>query len=200
MIKTTIVGGALFLLPLVILAFVLGKAFEISMLVAKPFNSIIPIERFAGVALVNILAVILLLIVCYAAGLLASHSAVKDKISTLDGALIGMIPVYAFVKTMVSSIANAEDESGTLRPILINFDEYAQIAFEVERDDNQVVVYLPGAPSPWSGSTTVVDVGRVSPLKIGSHEAAKLVQLLGRGSLKVLPESGREAPVPRPPQ
>lgn len=186
MIRTTIIGGILFLVPVVILFLILGKAFELSLMIAGPVNELIPIERLRGVVFANISAIAIILLICYLAGLLARREVVRSKVSALDGALIEMIPAYAFVKTMVSSFAHAEDESGTLTPVAVAFDDSEQIAFEVERDDERVVVYLPGAPSPWSGSICIVEVHRVRPLDLNSHQTAKIVQLLGRGSLKAL--------------
>ena len=191
MIRTTIVGGALFLLPLVIATYFLSKAFEIGMLVARPIDQFIPIERFAGVALVNILAVILILLVCYLAGLAAKVALVKSKVGGLDEVLANNVPLYAIIKTIISSIAKAEDEAGTLHPVIVRFDDYSQIAFEVERQDEQVVIYLPGAPSPWSGSTLLVEASRVSPLDIPATQAVKLLRALGRGSAKLAQPRGR---------
>ena len=67
--KTTILGGALFLVPLAFVAIVLGKAFEVSMLLAAPLDGLIPLERVAGIALANIIAIVLILAICFAAGL-----------------------------------------------------------------------------------------------------------------------------------
>lgn len=187
MIRTTIIGGILFLVPIVILTLILGKAFDLSMKVAGPVNNVVPIEGLIGVIFVNAVAVLLILIVCYIAGLMAKREFLKDKVGALDSALIEIIPVYAFVKTMVSSVAKVEGEVGTLIPVVVAFDDHALIAFEVERNDTHAVVYLPGSPSPWSGSTVVVETERVTQMDLKSHEATKTIQLLGRGSLKKLP-------------
>jgi uncharacterized membrane protein len=183
MIKTTIFGGVLFLLPLVVVALVVGKGFQLSMLLAKPLDTILPIENVAGVALVNVLAVVVMLAICYAAGLAARREVIRDKVKRLDAALVEIVPIYAFAKTMVSSIVHAEDEAGTLTPVMVHFDDYSQIALEVERNDDAVVIFLPGSPGPWSGSTVIVDSKRVSKLSMSSHEAVKLIRVLGRGSV-----------------
>lgn len=189
MIRTTIVGGIAFLLPLVILAFILGKAFELSMLIAAPIDEIVHIGSFAGVALANILAIIIILAVCYIAGLVARLQATQRRVGALDNALLQMLPAYAFVKTMVSSVIQAESEAQAMHPVMVRLDDMTQIAFEVERRGGEVVVFLPGAPSPWSGSVAIVEESRVTPLKMPSHRVVKMVQLLGRGSLAQLNEA-----------
>lgn len=189
MIRTTILGGALFLLPLIFIAFLLRKAFDISLMIAKPIEKVIPVDRAVGVVLIDLVAIFLILAVCYLAGLLARRRSMSERVNALDQMMLKIVPPYAFVKTMVSSIARAEEQTETLRPVLVRLDDAASIAFEVERRETDVVVYMPGSPSPWSGSTAIVEADRVTPLNVPSHQAAKLLQMLGRGSLDALGQS-----------
>jgi len=48
--KTTILGGLLFLVPLAGLAIILSKAYDLSTMVVTPIDRIIPIETIAGAA------------------------------------------------------------------------------------------------------------------------------------------------------
>ena len=183
MFRTTLIGGVLFLLPIVIVLLLLGKAWQVSMVVAEPIAATLPLPGTGAVIAVEVAAVLLLVLVCYLAGLLAAGAAMRSRFDSLDGALMHMLPPYAFVKTMVGSMAHAEGEAGVLRPVAVRFDDYTQLALEVERDETQVVIYLPGAPSPWSGATLIVEADRVTPLPIASHEMIRTVRQLGRGSL-----------------
>lgn len=69
--KTTILGGLLFLVPLAFLAIVLGKAFQVSMLLVDPIDAVIPIETLEGIAFIDGMAIALILVVCFLAGLAA---------------------------------------------------------------------------------------------------------------------------------
>lgn len=185
-IRTTIVGGLMFLLPLVVVALIIGKAFQISMLVAEPLGALIPVDRVGGVALANILAALVIFVLCYLAGLVARRSSIKEKVARIEGLLIATIPGYAFAKTMVSGVVKAEDEVGKMTPVLVSLDDYKQIAFEVERTPGgYVVVFLPGAPNPWSGSVVYVSEDRVEPLDMLPQDAIKNIRVLGRGSAKI---------------
>lgn len=55
LIRTTLVGGIIFLIPLVFVVAVFGKAVQIMKSVAVPIGDLIPIESVAGVAIVPIL-------------------------------------------------------------------------------------------------------------------------------------------------
>ncbi|MEX0287427.1 MAG: hypothetical protein AB3N23_22705 [Paracoccaceae bacterium] len=185
--KTTILGGLLFLVPLAIIAIVLGKAFQISMLIAKPIDQVVPIHTVAGIAFINVIAVLLILALCFLAGLAAQRGWMSSRVQALDGLLIDAIPGYAVAKGMIGSVAKEEDVASVLKPVFVRFDDYEQIAFEIERDDSSAVIFLPGAPSTWSGSTVIVDVSRVTMLNVPTHQAVKLMRLLGRGSLALKP-------------
>ncbi len=185
--KTTILGGFLFLVPLAFIAIVLGKTYQISMMVAGPLDKIIPVSSIAGIAFVNILAIVLLLLVCFLAGLVARGGWFTGRIEKLDGFLIDVMPGYAVAKGMIGGVTKEDDIAAVMLPVMVRFDDYDQIAFEIERDDTQSVIFLPGAPSAWSGSTVVVDIARVRLLNIPVHQAVKLMRVLGRGSLAVKP-------------
>ena len=182
--RTTVLGGLLFLVPLAVLAIVIGKAFQVSMLIASPIDKFIPVENIAGVAFVNLIAIALIVLVCYLAGLAAKRGFLGSRMERLDGFLIDAIPGYAVAKGMIGSVAKEDDIAALLTPVFVNFDDYNQIAFEIEHDDASSVLFLPGSPSTWSGSTVVVDRKRVRVLNIPTHQAVKLMRVLGRGSLE----------------
>jgi uncharacterized membrane protein len=185
-VKATVIGGLLFMLPLVVVALIIGKAYQISMVVAKPLGALIPIEHVGGIALANILAALVILVLCYLAGLVARFSSIKGKVARIEELLIATLPGYTFAKTLVSGMAKAEDEVGRMTPVLVRLDDYKQIAFEVERTPGgNVVVFLPGAPNPWSGSVVYVSEDRVEPLDMAPQDAIKNIRVLGRGSVKI---------------
>ena len=57
------------------------------------------------------------------------------------------------------------------------------LCFEIERtSDEKIVVYLPRAPNPWSGTVLYVDKDRVKPINASVTEAVKNIQSLGLGT------------------
>lgn len=183
--KTTILGGAIFLVPLAFLAVVLTKAYEVSMLLARPLDGLIPVESVGGIALANIIAIVLILAICFAAGLVAKSEAVSKRVGRLDSILIEIIPGYAVAKGIVGGVAKKDDAASVLRPVLVQFDDYEQIAFEVERMGDRCVIFLPGSPSAWSGASVIVDAARVTALDLPPHQVASLLRVMGRGMSKV---------------
>jgi uncharacterized membrane protein len=181
-LRTTVIGGIVFLVPIVIVVAILGKAFDVMRRIAEPLAEWLPISNVADVILVNLLGGLLLVLLCFLAGLLARTDRAKRIVRAIETRFLDHIPVYAFIKGMTASVAGAQKDN-PLKPVFVRLDDYSQVAFEVERnDDGTVVVYLPGAPNPWSGTVCVVTPDRVTVLDTSLLAAADNVRHLGRGT------------------
>jgi uncharacterized membrane protein len=166
----------------VIVAAVLGKALEIMTRVATPMGHMLPVDSIGGVAVGNLLALSALALLCFVAGLIAKSKPAKKVYRSLDNTLLA-IPGYAFVKGFTDSMANSQETAKFLIPVFVRFDDHEQIGFEVERlKHGKVVVYLPGAPNPWSGSVVYFSEDRVKRLDMKAAQAINNVRHLGRGS------------------
>lgn len=182
-IKTTIIGGIFFMLPVVVIVAVIGKALEIMMQVGKPLNRFIPVDSIGGIATVNLVAFLAVALCCFIAGVIAKSAWAKKVYLSLDTLLLA-IPGYAIIKGFTDSMNSSEEAAQGFLPVLVRFDDTAQIGFEVERSDaGDVVVFLPGAPSPWSGSVAYFKEDRVKRLDISVAQAIGIFRKLGRGSV-----------------
>jgi len=181
-IKTTIIGGLVFMVPVVIVTAVVGKALEIMKRVATPMGHMLPVDSIGGVAVGNLLALSVLALLCFVAGLVARSKLAKKVYRSLDTMLLA-IPGYAFVKGFTDGMADTQESTKSLIPVLVSFDDHEQIGFEIERlAQGKVVVYLPGAPSPWSGSVVYFSAERVKRLDLTVAQASNNIRRLGRGS------------------
>ena len=186
LIRTTLIGGVLFLIPLVFVVVVFGKAFQIMKVVATPLGKLIPVESFAGFAIVEILTVLVMILCCLFAGMIARSPWGQKVSKKLDAVLLQMIPGYAWVKGITGDIhdENAED---VLKPVLVRFDDQFQLGLEVDRAaDGLVAVYLPGSPDPRSGAVSYVTGDRIQPVNAGFKAVVKICKNLGRGSTVIL--------------
>ena len=180
--RTTIIGGVIFLIPFGILLAVAGKVYRVMEQLAAPLSNWVPIDRIGGIAVANLVTIGLILLLCYLAGLLASAPNARAAYRKLDAALLNVFPRYTFIKAMTQGF-DTNAFAATLSPVLVQFDDLAQLAFEVERDAEHVVVYLPGSPDPWSGSTVIVPPERVRRLDVELAQLVRSVRAVGRGSV-----------------
>ena len=182
-LKTTIVGGAVFLIPGFLAGWVLVKVFGLLKSLAVTAGPRLGITTTLGGVLLDVVAIAAVILVCVIGGLIARRATAQRMRSKLDHVLLGSFPGYAFVKGLAENIQQSEEAASTFIPVLLTFDEYSQVAFETDRmAGGAVAVYLPGAPNPWSGSVAFVSADRVKKLAVSVPEALKIIRTLGRGS------------------
>jgi uncharacterized membrane protein len=188
-IKTTILGGILFLVPIVLFIAVIGKALELSNLIAAPLAERLFVDSAGGYAVAHFFAAAILIAFCFIAGLAARTSAAKKLVNSLETNVLDKIPAYELLKAKTQSVLSP-DEMQSLHPALTRFDDSWQLVFEIERlADDKILVFLPGSPDPWSGSVCVVTADRVTSLGISVQAAANLMKRLGRGASDTLRET-----------
>ena len=186
LIRTTLIGGIVFLIPFVFIVVFLGKAFQIMKVIATPVSNLIPYERLVGFIVIDVITVFIIILFCLLAGALARSPWGRKANQKLETALLQMIPAYAWIKGMTGELRD-EDAEEVLKPVLIRFDDQSQLGFEVDRADSGLVaVYLPGSPDPRSGTISYVSGDRVEPIDAGVQAVTKVCKNLGRGSTAML--------------
>jgi uncharacterized membrane protein len=185
-IKTTIIGGIVFLLPIAIFVAVIGKGLEVTGAVARPLAAVLPVDMIGGIAMPRALAIALLLLICFIAGLLARTVIARRLVGALEANVLSRLPAYALLKTKTQSMLSPDDVEG-MSPAIVRFDDSWQFALEIERiEGGKVAVFLPGAPDAWSGSICVMDEDRVTPLDVTIPFVARMAKRLGKGAGEAL--------------
>jgi uncharacterized membrane protein len=197
---TTLIGGLVFLLPLIVALAVLGQGLALMAGVAQPLAAMFPSRQVGGVALASLVALLLLLLLCYGAGLLARAALGRALSASFEDRLQTFYPRYTIIKGMTQALGVYGVKS-SLKTVLVSFDDHQVLAVEVERlADGRVVVFLPSAPDPWSGSVVFVSPERVAgvPVEIGAlHRSLKSI---GCGSAALLNNALAAAPACPPEQ
>jgi uncharacterized membrane protein len=188
-LKTTIVGGVLFLLPLVLLMVVLGHAMRFAVKIAQPIASHLHLEhlsKISGVGIVTIVAVLVLIVVSFAAGLVARTGTGKSLSQWFENSILGGLPQYQLAKSMAEGLAQVESAGG-LKPALINVEDGWQIGYLIDSvADGWVTTFVPQAPTPMSGNIMYLPAERVRPLNISMVQAMGIVKHIGAGSADAL--------------
>ncbi len=186
-IKATVIGGVFFLIPLAIVLMLIGKLVGVMRGVASSLSPLLSVDTPMGTIVLNLLALFVILGFCFLAGLAAQRVTAKKIVGKLETTLLAALPGYAFVKGFADSMRQSDEMSESFVPVAVNFDDYSQLAFEIEREPNgQVAVYLPSAPNPWSGTVVYVTHDRVKRLSVSLSEALKNIRMLGKGSAAII--------------
>ena len=189
-LKTTVLGGVLFLVPVVVLIAILEKALGVAQKAAVPLADVL----FQGTFLhdhayvSDLLALGLLLVVCFLAGLAAKTSFARRSVDALEKKVLAKVPTYDSVKSkFLATLKSQSQEGEAMRPVLARFEDSWQIAFEVERIPGGIItVYVPGAPDPWSGSVCFMTEDRIQAIDPAMSPVLKTLKDLGKGSNKQL--------------
>jgi uncharacterized membrane protein len=184
-LKATIIGGLLFLLPIVLIALVLGKAMQAAAKIAKPAISYLP-PTFLGIGMASLVAALILIVISLGAGLLARTRYGKATLQWFENSLLGGLPQYQLVKSLGEGLAHVEGAE-SVRPVLVSIEDGWQIGYLLEDlEADWVAVFLPQAPTPMSGNVMYLPANRTLPLNIPMAQAMSLVKRMGVGSGQAL--------------
>lgn len=185
-LKTTIIGGLLFLVPVILILVILSHAMRLVGKIAAPIAAAFPAHEIAGVAIASIVAAILLVLLAFLAGLVARTDTGRSVMRWFEESLLGGLPQYRMMKTMAEGLAQVEDSSG-IKAALVSIEGGWQIGYVLEdMHDDWVAVFLPQAPTPMSGNVMYMPSDRVRLLDMPIGEAMLLVKRLGVGSAAAL--------------
>ena len=188
--RMTVVGGILFLVPIVALVIIVEKALRIAHKLSDPLAAHLPAGLLPGTQAPMLLAGILLVLCCFLFGLLAMTVPARKFVDWLEATVLSRIPGYVFLKGAGESALGLEGEA-PYPLVLARIEDAWQFGFLIERlDGGHVAVFVPGAPSPLSGSVYFMSAERVRPTDIPMHAALKCLKRLGAGSSALLRNLG----------
>jgi uncharacterized membrane protein len=192
-VKTMVIGGLLFLFPLVFVTIVVGRAFALMLRMTRPVvENLVPVRTVVDIALIDIVAIVAMIAGCLVAGLVARSRIGRAAYRAVDANLASLIPGYAILKARLGDAVGDEARRKAIKTILVRLDDQSQLAFEIERlPDGRVVAFLPSAPDPWSGTSVIVDAGRVTPIAIDILALTRLLKDLGSGTAAALQAAPR---------
>jgi uncharacterized membrane protein len=185
-LKMILIGGLFFLVPFATLIIIGGKIFIILMKIVEPLASFFPVPGLLAEHKSYAMAVMLLLVVCYLAGLLSRTARAKKAVTWLEDGLLNQIPGYAFMKQTSAHLAGSEQEK-SYNVVLARIEDAWQLAFLIERiDENNLAVCVPGAPSPWAGNLFFMTPDRIRDIDLSYKQALDCIRGLGTGSGRLL--------------
>ena len=181
--RTTLVGGVVFLVPIVVLVVIIDKALGLAHHLTDPLAAHFPI--LIGNAPV-LMASVFLVLVCFFLGLCAMTGPARLAVAWLESTLLSKIPGYVFLKGAGESVLGLE-EHAPYPLVLARIEEAWQFGFLIEHlDGGHLAVFVPGAPNPMSGSVYFMSTERVRPSDVPVAAALKCLRQLGAGAHALL--------------
>lgn len=193
-LKTTAIGGLLFLLPLIVVGALISQVAPILIQVAQFLHDYLPATNSISLTFIVSLVLGVLLLLCFAAGMAARWSISKRMTKLFEKQLLLLFPRYAILRDHMADTIGGQENRPDVQCVLVTLNDRKMIGFESERspDGKMVVVYLPGSPDTWAGTTIMVDATRVLPLNRSFGETVTIHEQMGRGTLAFLDARNRE--------
>ena len=184
--RTSLVGGILFLLPIVIVAIIAGKALAIAHKIVGPIATHLPEDSIFGLDMPRLLAIVLLVLFCFLAGVFARTKLAQKGVGWLETTVLSNLPGYEFFKNLGGNLLGHETKP-TYPTVLARIEDAWQIGFLIERlEGGHLAVFVPGSPNPQSGSVYFMTEDRIRLLDIPSPAATKCLKRYGLGASALL--------------
>ena len=186
-LKTTIVGGALYLLPIVIILVVLGKVHVVTVQLLAPVTQELQLHDLGGIHVARLIAIAAIVLACFVAGLYARTNIAQQFVGWLERAILSNLPGYSMVSALGEQATGHRRDGVELHSVLVRIEDAWQLAMYVEEiDAEHVTVFVPGAPDPNSGSVYVLTKDRLKEVDISTRDAMKCIKGGGIGTRALL--------------
>lgn len=186
-IKTTVIGGLLFILPLVLIVVLVEKAIH---LLRGPVEKLLPMFKdydVAGVTMISLATLIGLIVLCFLAGLLARTSLATRAMAATENKLLSNLPGYQLFKDTTARFAGLENEDGSKVGIIAEGDGWRPCLI-VESLDDWLTIFMPdgGPAGGTSGEVRLVPASEVIVTELSWLTLATGLRRGGRGMLAAI--------------
>jgi uncharacterized membrane protein len=181
--KAKLIYGLLVVVPFAVLIVIIAKLIEILESVAKAVG----LQSVTGAGLAVILALFILLGLCYGVGALI-HTRIGDlSFEKFEKTLLQQIPGYSIVRNILRGFTGEEIEAYQPALVQLGLPGTAVIGFVMEENGNDTItVFVPNVPAIAVGALHIVDRERVTLLEASQLETITCISEWGIGSNKLL--------------
>ena len=184
MVRTTILGGILFLLPLILIIFLLSKALNLIERLSQPIVDAVGVRTVGGVAVVTFVAIAALLLISFLTGMLARTRLGQAAYSSLESSILGILPQWRMARGLVESFG--AEKTSDVEIVLVPSDAGWCLALVLEKPAGDWwTVFIPGAPQWTSGSISYAHSEQVHQTGLTFAETIMLIRRCGVGSRPV---------------
>ena len=182
--RSTIVGGILFLLPLILIIFLLSKALKLIERLSQPIVDVVGVRTVGGIAVATFVAIAALLLISFLTGMLARTRLGQAAYSSLESSILGILPQWRMARGFVESFG--AEKASDVDVVLVPADAGWCLALVLEKPAGDWwTVFIPGAPHWTSGSIAYARSEQVHRTGLTFAETIMLIRRCGVGSRPV---------------
>lgn len=181
-LKTTVIGGLVVLVPVAVSVYIISAVIKKVLSVLAPIAKELHVQSVGGVAVVEIVAILVVFAACFFFGLLVRTAVGQSLGSWIEEKVLNLLPGYRLIKKVSLQFAGGS-EAAHWSPVLIKVGDSRQIGFLVEEHSSgEVTVFIPSAPAVSIGAVHMVKAELVQKLDVSMRQVVDCLTQLGIGS------------------
>jgi uncharacterized membrane protein len=184
-------AGLLAVIPVYLTALLLLKAVKLVAGALHPLVKLVP----KWLPVENLIALLALALVCFIVGLLLTTRAGHAIWAGIEDSVCRKIPGYETLRSLTRRVAG-KCQNEEWEPAMAEIEEALVPAFIIEKlHDGRFTVFVPSAPTPFTGAIYILTPERVHPLNISFAHAVKVLSRWGSGTREMMAATE----IPNPP-
>jgi len=174
-------GIMLFLLPVMLLLFIFGKAIDIVQGIIHPIKNYLPDDTIMGVGLITLISILLILLLCYLAGILSEKKGVKKFVTAMEDNVLVFIPGYAMIKSRAGeAVGHTDDE---WKVVMVGEDDDWKLGIEVDKQPGgYCTIFFPEPPDAKSGEMKLIHESKLKPMDMPVSKLVGIIRKYGQGA------------------
>lgn len=181
-LKDTILGGLLFLVPLLVIIAISAKFWIRLSGIGHKLSASFGLRSAFGIDPGPILAAITMLLICFLSGLLLRVTFMKKMRNQVDHILEKIIPGYEFYKFNLEEKIRYKNSVAARPPVIVTQDGIGQAGVITdELADGRKVIFIPAKPGTPEGQVFIVPESMLERLSIDEVHLNRILQHHGKG-------------------
>jgi uncharacterized membrane protein len=187
-IKRAFFMGLILLVTLALLWVVLRELFELLLAIVQSIVDFLPPETLSWIEAQELVAPILILLVAFIFGALASIPNVRKTGARLEGETLGHLPVYRMIRTFVTAFLEVEDASSFGSALVLDDKGGAEPCYIIDESEDHpnVLVLVPWSPASAAGTIRLVPRQRIQHLTLTFEEFSLGLANFGLGANSIV--------------
>jgi uncharacterized membrane protein len=185
-LKTTVVGGLLVVIPLMILYFIFGELVDLLVQLTGPITKELPFTALVNVIIATLIAIAVAVMICFLTGLLVRTrwgGAIKNWV---ENKFLSRMPLYTMIKNLTRRFVGGAGEQFAPAEIDLYGSDSRLLGLIVEvLPDGRVAVFIPFAPAATVGQVHILPQERVQKLEVPLGSVVNSITQWGVGTSEI---------------
>jgi len=193
-LRTSLLGGTVVILPVVILMFVFNWVFDFVTNRIQPLTNVVIKQYDIPEISADVFVIFIILMICFAVGVFVKTRLGKFLYRSIENRILKAAPGYSLIKeTIVHILGEAESPFSTVALARIFGNDTLVSSFVTDKHaDGSYTVFVPTGPNPTSGNIFHLRGEYVHPVNVPVEEVMRSIISCGAGSKRLIEDFNRE--------